>query len=385
METEIEDLRLSKKGKREVSTFLSLELIFEYAMGTLDLERQQAVERTLSNSKDLQSELKKIRLAIEYTDRLSKTQFNNTVIQEINSPETYLSILLKKSNFEKWPVGLKWGLESLIVVAGLVVILTIAPWEKALRWGMSPNGKEVILAEVTRDQKIGDPLKLKEIEKSEPAQFSDELPKKAEVAVQNNSGTTGATLAETKALPSGSTNEFKPDIGTAKPGVVAKVGEASGAGSNVKVGRATTIAAQNAGPIKADQLPVGKVIKLETTKPSNNSALVQGKSEASDKAEARGGFLYRGQMSITNLPVAGPKISEKIIEIGGRKAGDVELGWQKSPTSLYYHFTIPEAKYDELMAFLAQYGKPKLVKEKHPRVMPDGIIRLILTTDESKK
>ncbi|HEY1079346.1 MAG TPA: hypothetical protein VGE46_04585, partial [Bdellovibrio sp.] len=98
-----------------------------------------------------------------------------------------------------------------------------------------------------------------------------------------------------------------------------------------------------------------------------------------------GGFLYRGDIAVTNIAVIGPKITDKIAELGGRKAGSVELGWQKTPTSMYYHFTIPEAKYQDLLNFLGTYGKPKIAKEKHPRVMPDGIVRLIITLDEAKK
>lgn len=80
-----------------------------------------------------------------------------------------------------------------------------------------------------------------------------------------------------------------------------------------------------------------------------------------------------------------PKITEKIIELGGRKAGEVDIGWKKSDTTYYYHFTLPEAKYSELIAFLSEYAKTELTKEKHPRVMPDGIIRLIITLDEKKQ
>lgn len=102
-------------------------------------------------------------------------------------------------------------------------------------------------------------------------------------------------------------------------------------------------------------------------------------------APESGGFLYRGDIAITNIDVVGPKITEKINELGGRKAGSVELGWKRTPNSIYYHFTIPEAKYRDLLTYLETYGKPKIVKEKHPRVMSDGIIRLIINVDEAKK
>ncbi len=96
------------------------------------------------------------------------------------------------------------------------------------------------------------------------------------------------------------------------------------------------------------------------------------------------GAIYRGKVDVTNLDTVGPKIAEKVIELGGRKAGEVELGWQKTPGQAYFHFTLPEAKYEELLQFLGTYGPPKIKKEKHPRVMPEGIVRLIVTIDEAK-
>ena len=60
---------------------------------------------------------------------------------------------------------------------------------------------------------------------------------------------------------------------------------------------------------------------------------------------------------------------------------------QKKPDDqLEIHFKPePEAKYEELLAFLRTYGPPNIKKEKHPRVMPDGIIRLIVTINEAKQ
>jgi hypothetical protein len=128
-----------------------------------------------------------------------------------------------------------------------------------------------------------------------------------------------------------------------------------------------------------------KTAQQKVTPTPTPSATPVAKKEEEKTDATSGGFLYRGELAVTNLSVVGPKITEKIKELGGRKAGGVELGWQKSPTSTYYHFTLPEAKYQELATFLGTYGKAQLNKEKHPRVMPDGIIRLIITVDEDKK
>ncbi|MBO9665668.1 MAG: hypothetical protein J7501_02505 [Bdellovibrio sp.] len=316
---------LSKKGKREMSPFIGHELLYDYLSGILDDERKNAVEDHVKFSRDAQLDLNKIQNGEAYAKQLADTVVSQPIIEQINLPSTYLTVLMQKSNFDRWPQGLKWGLEALVVVSVIVVLLTVAPWQKVLQLGIGSGNKEVILAEVSKE---GTPAPTPSEEKP---QFVDEEPK------------TAKPLQTPQPL---STPEISP---------------------------AKTVAAK-----AAATKPV------PTPTPTPSAAPVAKKEE--DKAEATsGGFLYRGELAVTNLAVVGPKITEKIKELGGRKAGGVELGWQKAPTSTYYHFTLPEAKYQELSNFLGTYGKAHLNKEKHPRVMPDGIIRLIITVDEDKK
>mgnify|MGYP006257688213 CR=1 FL=1 len=278
-------------------------------------------------SRDAQLDLGKIQNGEKYANQLSGTIVSQPIIDQINMPSTYLTVLMQKSNFERWPQGLKWGLEALVVVSVIVVLLTVAPWQKVLQIGIGSGSKEVVLAEVDKPQTAA-PVVVED-----NPQFVDEEPKTAKplqtpvAAVASPAPTTAAAKASPKVVP------------TPIPTVV-----------------------------------VTPVAKHEEEKPA-----------ADGTPAAGGGFLYRGELEVTNLSVVGPKITEKIKELGGRKAGGVELGWQKSPTSTYYHFTLPEAKYQELSNFMGTYGKTHLNKEKHPRVMPDGIIRLIITVDEAKK
>jgi hypothetical protein len=316
------EIPLSKKGQREVSSFVGHELLYDYISNKLDDERRKAVEEHLKFSRDAQLDLSKIQSGQTYAERLSQTVVSEHVIEQINAPSTYLTVLLQKSNFEKWPVGLKWGLEALVVVSVIVVLLTVAPWEKVMKIGVSPASKEVILAEVTKEKT--DSEVVKKAEQATP-KFADEETT-AQAAAPSHSPVPVAAKKETPAA--------KP---TPSP--------------------------------QQQQASVKEVVKTEEESPKHQG----------------GGFLYRGTIDITNIEMAGPKITDKITELGGRKAGDVELGWKKTPNSMYYHFTIPEAKYQELTSFLEQYGKVKISKEKHPRVMPDGIIRLIITVDEAKK
>ena len=94
------------------------------------------------------------------------------------------------------------------------------------------------------------------------------------------------------------------------------------------------------------------------------------------------GWIYRGQFLVTNSEAVSPKIKDKIKELGGQKAGEVEIGWLKAPNVYYFHFTVPEAKLVELEALLKDYSTGRIIKEAHPRVMPDGIIRMLFTVEE---
>lgn len=293
---------LSKKNKREISPFIGHELLYDFLTNSLDPERRAAVEDHVKYSRDAQLDLAKIEGGQKYAERLADTRVSEPIIAQINAPSSYLTVLMQKSNFDKWPQGLKWGLEALVVVSVIVVFLSITPWQKVLQLGSLTGSKEVILAEVSKTESI--PVI------TEKPEFVDE----------------GAKAAATPTV-----------VPTPTPVATVTV-------------------------VKKEEKPV------ETA-----------------PAAASGGFLYRGEIFATNIDTVGPKVTDKILELGGRKAGSVELGWKKTPTSMYYHVTIPEAKYQDLLNYLGTYGKPKFGKEKHPRVMPDGIIRLIFTLDESKK
>lgn len=337
-------LSLSKKNKREISPFIGHELLYDYLSDMLDEERKSAVADHVKYSRDAQLDLNKIQNGEAYASQLSGTVVSQPIIEQINTTSTYLTTLMQKSNFDKWPQGLKWGLEALVVVAVIVVLLTVAPWQKLLNMGISSGSKEVVLAEVSKQETTPTPAT------EEKPQFVDEDAKTAKPLV---TPTPAASVA-------------------ASATASAKVTPAPSPAKTVAATVATTVSVVKASPSPTSAAKPEPVAKND-----------EGKSETATATS--GGFLYRGDIVVTNLAVVGPKITDKIKELGGRKAGAVELGWQKTANSMYYHFTIPEAKYPELSAYLATYGKAHIGKEKHPRVMPDGIIRLILTVDEAKQ
>jgi len=321
---------LSKKGQRQVTPFTGNELLYDYMSGILDDERKSAVEAHLELSREAQMDFQKIQIGQQYAEKMRQITVSHALQERLGAPSSYLSILFRKAKFDQWPVGLKWGLEALVVVFVVVTVLTVAPWEKVMKLRLSTGSSEVVLTELNKAQQ---------------KQIPQEAPVSAETPQFVDEGI-----------------KAKEPLPTATP--VAAV--------------AATMTT-----VKPTATPAPAKAPAKTAATAASSE--EDGEESTESAKASTGYLYRGQIAVTNLEAVGPKIKDKIIELGGRKAGDVELGWAKSPGSAYFHFTIPEAKYTELQAFLSEYGTAKISKDKHPRVMPDGIIRLIITVDEAKQ
>lgn len=354
MSEEMNRISLSKKGQRTVTPFTGNELLYDYLNNLLDEERKKAVEAHLEASRDAQLDLQKIQTGLQYAEKLKQISVSQPLLEKMKAPSSYLAVLFQKSRFDQWPVGVKWGLEAIVVVFVIVTFLSLAPWEKVLNLRFSPSSDHVVITEMNR----GTELSKDSAEAPPEAPVTNETPQFVDEGLKGKEAPATASAAAAK---------------TTVPAVMA-------AAKATPAPAATTAAAVVATAAKPAAKPPVKVAKEEATAENSDE-----ESDSDSKAAASTGYLYRGIVEVTNLEAVGPKIKDKIVELGGRKAGEVDLGWQKTPGSSYFHFTIPEAKYEELKSFLGEYGKVRISKEKHPRVMPDGIIRLIITVDEANK
>lgn len=96
-----------------------------------------------------------------------------------------------------------------------------------------------------------------------------------------------------------------------------------------------------------------------------------------ESADYRGG-LYRGTLVVNNLQIDNQQIRTKLIELGAKKAGEVDLGWFKSKNMAYYHFIIPEANMAISDEYLKKIGRLDIKFETHPRLIPAGTKRFII-------
>lgn len=111
---------------------------------------------------------------------------------------------------------------------------------------------------------------------------------------------------------------------------------------------------------------------------------VRGKVESNQqKVIAMKGLLYRIIMTSESAETVSADVVAKLTAMGAEKAGQVELGWRKkNPDGNYFHFTMPDASYNELVKTLGGYGPVRIYKNPHERVMPEGQIRIILWIED---
>lgn len=106
-------------------------------------------------------------------------------------------------------------------------------------------------------------------------------------------------------------------------------------------------------------------------------------STVAEKAVATAGGLYRGTLFVTDLTGANEKIKTRMNELGATKAGEVALGWLKSPNLAYYHFIIDEKNMAEAEAFMRKSGILQMKFEPHPRKVPVGSRRFIIEVKQN--
>lgn len=88
--------------------------------------------------------------------------------------------------------------------------------------------------------------------------------------------------------------------------------------------------------------------------------------------------VYRGMITVTDFEQVTAIIRSRVIAVGGKKAGEVELGWIKNQNISYFHFIFPSEKREEIVTFIQQYGNLQYKFEPHPRVLPQGQSRFII-------
>lgn len=346
----IELIPYSPKGERSLSEFHGREMLFEYVTDQLDPIRASAIKTLIDKSPEMKNEVDSIRRALAYCDTLSRISFSSQKIEQLQSSETSVDQFLRKSKVYNWPGGLRIGLESLFVVSVVFFFAMMVPWNTLLNV-LKQNQGAILLSEVSREVRDMDQDSMSKI-------AGKKLPADQQATAQ-------AAQNQDQFSDEGMPVEDAPAPALKIETVV-----------QIPALRTNSAEQQLPSPLKNPQT---ESAPLPTNEGKDLKERVAG---AREPADARLGFLHKGRLVLTNVGATSPKVVDVVTGLGGRKAGQVPLGWQKGKGS-YFHFTIPEAKYEELLNSLKGFGDLRISKDPHDRVMPQGIVRVIIDVEEA--
>lgn len=306
--------------RKKLSKFICQELLYEFVTHSLDSLREQEVTNYLATCRESQREFDNLNKGLRYTEKARAVAISPKLIEALENFEPHWKKRLRA--WTLWSSARGWRLLPYIVSALAVILglVVMKPWVQKV-------DQDVLLAE-----------QLKIEPEAEPAR-----PK----------------AASREAAPE---NAATPNIAAAP-----------------NVGAAPSTAAPNVGA--PPTAPVTSPTPLPAAAPAVRPT--ESTPQKADETEAMGrGALYRAEMSVEDFNNSWPAIRDKIVALGGKAAGNVELGWLRKSTESYFHFSLPESNLNELEIFLATFSPVRFSKERHPRVMPEGQIRIIMSVKD---
>ncbi|MCB0366087.1 MAG: hypothetical protein H6624_17835 [Bdellovibrionaceae bacterium] len=341
-----EEANTSRGPKRKLSRFLCREMLYDFVTNSLDDSRRKAVEDFLKQDFDTQQDLENLKEGIKYCSDLGETKISLPLMQEIRDYKGFWGRLKEGRLWSSWPDSIKWGIEAVAISAVAAIVAMVIPWKKVSQI-FPKTDSQVVLVEVKKEDKE------KDLHGEKVAGMADqgegrvtpslppEVPKESQVV----------PLPDVKTEPGKPEPDKKPQT---KP---------------------PDSAPPEAAATSAEKKPV------EVQQESDDE---EGEKPTNQDRKPLKGFVYRAFMSLEELDAKTSEIVGGIQALGGAKAGQVELGWRK-PKGSYFHFSLPESNYEEMVKLLRNFGPVRIYKDPHWRVMPEGKIRFILWVEDSKK
>ncbi len=323
--------------RKKLTRFLCQELLYEYVTHRLDARREQEINDFLPTCRDTSRELENLNKGLRYSQIAAQVKVTPKLKEALENFEPHWKKQLRAWTLWSSQRGWKMLPYVFVVIALALGVMVTKPWVKTL-------SEDVMLAEQLKKEPDMVP--------APPTPLPPDAPT--------------VSTAKTSTLPNGVAAPTLP-TGVAAPPTVDSPPETVTA---VKTKPSPVAApAPTPAPLVA-ATEIGTAADPDTSKPAT-------------EAEQMGrGFLYRAEIEVSDFHNSWPAIRDKVVALGGKVAGNVEMGWLRKQTESYFHFTLPESNYPELELFLGTFSPVRFSKDRHPRVMPEGQIRIILTVKD---
>jgi hypothetical protein len=368
--------RVSKEKKRKLTPFLCQELLYDYAIDSLDADRKAAVEEHLEENAESRRTLETIHKGFKYAAQLSDFEISESLTGRLQQSENIVSVSKKISNYSAYPDWVKWSLASILASLCVAMIAVVVPWKTIIKRSSTDN-KTVVLAPLSNENEEGETQDDTVSEHESSGDFDE-----SGAPVEDPVPTPQATVVAAKPTPTGTIPPLEklPKVAAATPKpIVLQKPIATPVPKPIAVVQPPAVSSPEQPMSDAEGAVVIDAAAAAATEAASVNE-VAGQTESRDKAR---GFVFRGFMTVPNIEDVSDQIVQQIKELGGAKAGEVELGWKRG-TLRYFHFTLPQASEERLLELLRAYGPVRISKDPHPRVMPEGQVRFILSIDAPK-
>lgn len=343
---EAESSGSKKRFKRKLTPFLCHEMLYDYVTDRLDPDRRAAVHEFIETDKESQALLEAIQFGISYSEMLSQTKLAPDVHERLKESENVISLGRRYSSWSEWPETLRWSITAILISTSIAAAVAIFPWS-ILPTFKTQRSDFVEVAKIPTESE-DDPVEAHESGEAD-----------------QGSGHEIARDGEETELPHGSV------AATHGSQVSAHLAHHHDDGPGHDDGHGHGHDSEDGSP------PNGNTSDAHTATAGVSASQEEASPRQERKESKPKGFVYRAFMTLGDLEEIGPKIADDIRELGGAKAGEVELGWNRG-TGRYYHFSLPEMNEEKILERLRVYGPVRISKDPHPRVMPQGQVRFIL-------
>lgn len=306
--------------KRNRSSFIKNEKIFEYSQGHLKGHELQEIKSYIDTSPEAQSLLKSLEASGSYANRLQSLYISQELTEKIRHYNNYWSELYEKITFKNWPQSFRLFVESFLMAGIVFIVLTVTPWSKVRDW-WKLSFEKVSFTRVAKDQNLTNPAHNK--------------PQEPVLPVVTHSDTSGRPPVAVTHSPTKAPVVEQNPVVTKSPPVSAK--------TDPRGAQTTKVARE------------GYLYRLFMKLPNLDVVTIQ----IVEQIKTMGG----------------EKAGE--VPLGWRRSQPSHDG-QGEVRGSYFHFTLPEENLEPLFARLKSYGALEVNKESHPRVMPEGTERFIL-------
>lgn len=107
--------------RHQLSEFFCRELLYDFAIGLLDPARKMAVEESIKEYPELETEFQSLKQGLAYTKKLSQTRVSPQFVEDVLLNTSFFDKMRKPFKYYKWRVALL-GLAVLIGALWLGVI-----------------------------------------------------------------------------------------------------------------------------------------------------------------------------------------------------------------------------------------------------------------------